>query len=199
MGYDFGLYRRRRKGVPKSDVELPEVHAQFAATAYPRFLRQLAEDAGLAVIWSEYRHACAKVSSKLNELIFTNFDPERPFGFKNKKERRRARKRNRGQQEKLPPHQHPEVLAAKQKAVRIKERIEVMTEEEPLLQSLLAAPDAEFDSAACARIGPCIRKVADKWEPAPEGWVGWRESALEIAQAMELAAEYPDVVFFISG
>lgn len=208
MGYDFGLYRRKRKKMPKSEVQLPGLEAHFAATEYRRFLTQLAEDAGLAEIWSAYQQARQEYVRKLREAISADVDPEQNERiYMSKKERRRSRKLRRrlrrqnqgGEEDRLPPREQPEVVAARHREDECRQAVEEMADQEPLVGFLLAPAEAEFDSASCARIGPRIRAIAEKWEPAPDGWVGWRERALEIADAMEIAAEHPDVVFRISG
>jgi hypothetical protein len=198
MGVDFFLCRRKRRKMPKSDIALPEIEARFAATEYPRFLAQLAIDAGIGEVWDNHQQAISTLSEVLAKQVFADFDPERPFG-PNKKERRQAKRKERREGKQQPETDHG-VESLKQQVEETRKAIEDLCSEEPLVEFLLARVDCgEFDAVACQRIGPRIRSIAENWEPAPSGYIGWRERALEIADAMEIAADHPDVVFGISG
>jgi len=199
MGVDFGLYQRKRRKMPKSDVVLPEIEARFAATEYPRFLSELAHESGIGEVWDNHRQAISAFSKALAKQVFADFDPERPFG-PTKKERRRAKKKERREGNQAQSEMEGEIQALAQQIKETQQVIEDLSDENPMVEFLLAPMDCgEFDGDACRRIGPRIRSIAENWEPAPKGWVGWRERALEIAGAMEIAAEYPDVMFGISG
>jgi hypothetical protein len=201
MGVDFCLYRRKRRKMPKSEIILPEIEARFAATEYPRFLSQLANDAGIGEAWEHHWQAISAVSKELANRVWINFDPERPFG-PNKKERRRAQKKEKKERRegKRPTETDHGFEPLRQQVEDTRKAIEELAGEEPLVEFLLARMDrGEFDAGACQRIGPRIRSIAENWKPAPKGAIGWRERAIEIADAMEIAAEYPDVVFGISG
>jgi hypothetical protein len=88
----------------------------------------------------------------------------------------------------------------KQQVEETRKAIEDVSGEDPIVDFLLSPMDCgEFDTEACQRIGPRIRSIAENWEATPSGSVGWRERALEIADAMDLVAQHPDVVFNISG
>ena len=88
----------------------------------------------------------------------------------------------------------------KQKVEEARKAVEDLSNVEPVALLLLAPLDGgQINGQICRQLGPRIRAIAEKWEPAPDGWVGWRERALEIADAMEIAAEHPDVVFGVSG
>ncbi len=200
MGVDFYLCQVKQKKIPKTGMALPQIEARFAATEYPRFLDHLAQEAGIGDIWGNYRQAVADLSSALAKQVFADFDPERPFGHKNKKERRRARKKDRREGKSRSPAPDPEIEALRQKVEEAQKAVEDLSSVEPLALLLLAPLDGgQIDGQICRQLGPRIRAIAEKWEPAAEGWVGWRERALEIADAMNIAAEYPDVVFRISG
>ena len=200
MGVDFYLCQVKRKKIPKSNIALPEIEARFAATEYPRFLDHLAQEAGIGDTWGHYRQAVAELSSALAKQVFADFDPERPFGHKNKKERRRARKKDRREGKSRSPAPDPEIETLKQKVEEARKAVEDLSNVEPVALLLLAPLDGgQINGQICRQLGPRIRAIAEKWEPAPDGWVGWRERALEIADAMEIAAEHPDVVFGVSG
>ncbi|MEZ5944917.1 MAG: hypothetical protein R3C18_26330 [Planctomycetaceae bacterium] len=204
MGVDFGLFRRKRRGISISEVSLPEIEARFAATEYPRFLSQLAQDAGIGETWERHQDANSAVTKALVGQASATFDPERPFG-PTKKEQRRANKqrkkeRREGKISTETDHQLEEMKELRQRVEETRKAIEELSAKEPLVEFLLARRDwGEFDSEACRRIGPRIRYIAEGWEPAGRGCVGWREKALEIAAAMEIAAQHSDVWFGISG
>jgi hypothetical protein len=200
MGVDFYLYQVKRKHVPKSNVALPGIEARFAATEYPRFLDHLAQEAGIGDAWGDYRQAAADLSSALAKQVFVAFDPERPFGYKSKKERRRAKKKARRDGQSPSPAPNPEIEVLKRRVEDARKAVEDLADVEPLVVLLLSPLDSgRINGELCHQLGPRIRAIAEKWEPAPEGWVGWRERALEIANAMDIAAQHPDVVFGISG
>jgi len=200
MGVDFYLCQIKRKKVAKSDVVLPEIEAHFAITEYPRFITQLATDAGIGELWSEYRAENKKVSRRIMDLLLTDSAADNPPRPIFKKKWWKLRRKQDKQQEEVSVDDDREVQALRNNIHNIAKNIEGLSKEQPLVEFLLAQTDCgAFDSAACGRIAPCIRAIADKWETAPEGWVGWREKALEIVEAMELAAKYPDVFFQISG
>ncbi len=198
MGVDFFLYRRKRRKMPKSDIALPEIEARFASAEYTRFLSQLAHDAGVGEVWDNHQQAISTVSKALAKQVFADFDPERPFG-PNKKERRRAKKKERREGKQQPETDHG-IEALKQRAEETRNAIEELSGNDPLVEFLLTRMDCgEFDAEACQRVGPRIRSIAENWESPPGGSVGWRERALEISDAMKIAAEHPDIVFGISG
>lgn len=199
MGVDFGLYQRKRRKILKSNVVLPEIEARFAFTEYPRFLSDLAHETGIGDVWDNHRQAISAFSKALSRKYWDNFDPERPFGL-NKKERRRAKKKERREGKNKTSEMDDEIQTLTQRIEETRKAVEDLSDENPIVEFLLAPTDGGgLDGEACRRIGPRIRSIAENWEPAPKGWVGWRERALEIADAMEIAAEHPDVVFGISG
>ena len=200
MGVDFYLYQVKRRGLKQSDVALPVIEARFAFTEYPRFIQQLAQDAGIGEAWDTYRNSSGDLAQAISKRVFADFDPDRPFGYANKKERRRARKKERREGTANASESDLEIEALKQNVADARAAVESLSDTEPLVAFLLAPLDGgKFDGDACRRIGPRLRSIAEKWEPAQEGWVGWRERALEMAAAMDIAAEHPDVVFGISG
>ena len=85
----------------------------------------------------------------------------------------------------------------KQKLADAKEAVLATADSEPLVEFIMVADDGMLDSKACERISPRLRAVAENWKPAPEGWFGWREMALDIAGAMDYASEHPDIVFVV--
>jgi hypothetical protein len=207
MGVDFYLFKRKHKTIRKSDVVLPEIEARFAATEYPRFLSQLAREAGIGAAWDNYRESGSALTKAIVKRGSIGFDPERPFGL-TKKERRRAKKQarregNKTQSEIQSENQSvmdDEIQMLRQRTGERRKAVEDLSGEHPIAEFLLAPMDGgEFDGEACRRIGPRIRSIAENWEPAPRGYVSWREHALEIADAMEIAAKHPDVVFGICG
>jgi hypothetical protein len=160
----------------------------------------LAHDAGIGDAWDVYRQAGSELSKALAQKVFANFDPERPFGYRNKKERRKANKKAKREGKPREPEVDPEIEVLRGRVEEARLHLESLTDVEPLVRFLLAPLDGGFfDSDACRLLGPRIRSVAERWEAAPKGWVGWREHALEIARAMDLAAEHPDLVVGISG
>ena len=199
MGVDFFLYRRKRRRLPKSDIALPEIEARFAATEYPRFLSQLANDAGIGEVWEHHRRAISTLSEALVKQVFADFDPERQ-SWPTKKERRQAKKkeqreRREGKQE---PETDHEIESLKQQVEETRKAVEKLFDEEPLVEFLLAPMDdsGDFDAEACQRTGPRIRMIAENW---PDLRHGWRGRAFEIVDAMEIAAKHDDIVFGISG
>jgi hypothetical protein len=196
MGVDFFLYRRKRRKMPMSDIVLPAIEARFASAEYTRFLSLLAHDAEVGEVWDNHQQAISTVSKALAQQVFADFDPERPFG-PNKKERRRAKKKERREGKQQPETDH-EIESLKQQVEETRKAIEELPGQEPLVEFLLTRMDGgELDGEACRRIGPRIRSIAENWESAPGGSVGWRERALEIADAMAIAAEHPDIVMML--
>ena len=104
MGVDFFLYRRKHRTTPKSDIALPEIEARFAATEYPRFLSQLANDAGIGEVWEHHRQAICDLSEALLTQAFADIDPERLLP--DNKERQRAKKKERREGETQPETDH---------------------------------------------------------------------------------------------
>jgi hypothetical protein len=134
----------------------------------------LADDSGLGSLWEEYRQASRAYSERIWDKVQASNGSA------------------------VEHDQKAKVLLYKMLGAR--RAIEHKMDEEPLVEFLLARSDEhQFTSKSCARIGPRLRAIGEQWEPAPEGWNGWRERALEIADAMEFVAEHPDVVFGISG
>ena len=198
MSVDFFLCRQKRRKIPKSDIAFTEIEARFASAEYTRFLSQLAHDAGVGEAWDNHQQAISTLSKALAKQVFADFDPERPFG-PSKKERRRAKKKERREGKQQPQTDH-EIESLKQQIEETRKAIEELSGEEPLIEFLLARVDCgEFDAEACQRVGPRIRSIAENWESAPGGSVGWRERALEIADAMDFVVQHSAVVFNISG
>lgn len=200
MGVAFYIGRVNRRKLPSSEVALPEIEARFAATEYPRFLAALAHGSGMGDAWDAYQAAISDLSKALAKQVFADFDPERPFGYRNKKERRKANKKAKRDGKPREPEVDPEIEVLRGRVEEARLHLESLTDIEPLVSFLLAPLDGGFfDSDACRVLGPRIRSVAERWEEAPKGWVGWLEHALEIARAMDIAAEHPDLVVGISG
>ena len=174
MAVIFYLRRMRREKSEESDEDLPKIDGHFAFSEYPRFIRRLAHDSGLGSLWEEYREASRAYGDKTWDIIQA------------------------GNESLVESNQGLKVL--RYKMLRARRAIERKMDEEPLVEFLLARSDEhQFASKSCARIGPRLRVIGEQWEPAPEGWNGWRERVLEIADAMEFVAEHSDVVFGISG
>jgi hypothetical protein len=200
MGVDFYLERIKKKKVRKSDAALPKIEARFAFTEYPRFLRELAHDAGLGDVWNAYADAGRELMERTFKILFAGFDWANPPALKNKKERRRERRQRGTKSAGNPLDRDPVVQELRQKVDDAHDAVSRLAAQEPLIEFLLSSTDnGRISSASCGRIAPRLRAVAENWEPAPEGWVGWRERALEIADAMELAGQSGDVVLHISG
>jgi hypothetical protein len=171
---------------------LPEISAHFAATEYPRFLAALAEDAGLGELWTTYRnHGAALVQRIMRRAMeAAASSPARPA-------KRRKRREN---PPSATPADDPELSTLSQAVMQAQADIERLCDSEPLIEFLLSRTDgAQLGSAACARIAPRLRAIAERWEAAPKGWVGWREHALALADAMQLAGSHPDLVLLIAG
>lgn len=200
MGVDFYLQRVKRKKIPNSQVELPEIEAHFAFTEYPRFLRQLAHDAGLGDAWEAYRQAGSEWAEKLADRIFATYSPSSHVRARHKKERRKQRSKHGKTQPVDALETDPDIQALQQRIDHAEAAIRQLADSEPLVELLLASTDdAALSSDKCRRLAPRLREIAKTWEPAPQGWVGWREHALEIADAMELAGHHSDVVLRIAG
>lgn len=200
MGVDFYLHRIKQKGIPKSQVELPEIEARFAATEYPRFLRQLAHDAGLGDLWDAYNRTLSEWHDRRVAFIAANLDPPLHLRqIRDKQQRRRLRKEHK----KKPPASFdadPENRRVQRAVEAAQKAIVALADDEPLVGFLLPpAGDVGLNSEACGRIAPRMRAIAQEWEPAPQGRVGWRERACELADAMELAGRHPNVALFIDG
>lgn len=201
MGVDFKVYRIQRRGIPPSDVVLPEMDTRFAFTEYPRFLTKLAEEAGLQKQWSRYRQA-------VGELM----DAAAARGAAQHASRHESRQQRKQRKKKGPPaSQRPVadkeraeqldrlVISLTRKVETIRDEIRQLADREPLVEFLCDGDEDETVVAdkVCRKVAPRLRAIAETWEPAPEGYVGWREKALDIAEGMEFAGKYPDVVFAI--
>lgn len=193
MGVDFYVHRKNSKTAPCTKGPLPNIEAHFAFTEYPRFLAKLAHDAGLGGAWKQLE----KAEDKLCDRIFESSFGERQNTC-GKKQPRKNRGRGKSSQPKRDEDQDRKNL--EQGIKQAQERLMRLAKREPLVEFLLAPrAGGKLDAAACARIAPSLRYIAAKWEPAPEGYEGWREHALEIAAAMEIAGQDPAVEFVISG
>ena len=174
MGVNFYLRRMSRKKIRENNEDVPKIKSNFGYNRYARFVGRLADDSGLGALWTEYRQASRAHSEKGWDIIQA------------------------GNASLVESDQELKVLLYKM--LRARRVIERRMDEEPLAEFLLAGDvEYQFTSKSCARIGPRLRAIAEKWEAAPEGWVGFRENAIEIADAMDFVAEHPDVVFNISG
>ena len=174
MGVDFFLYRRKRRRMPKSDIALPEIEARFAFTEYPRFLSKLAKGAGIGEVWDNYKQAVSVLSESQLERAFAELEGKQPETT------------NEGME------------SLKRRVEKSRKAVEEFSDEEPLVEFLLAPMDdsGDLDAEACQRIGPRIRMIAENW---PDLRHGWRGRAFEITDAMEIADKHADIVFGISG
>ena len=174
MGVDFFLYRRKRRRMPRSKIALPEIEVRFAFTEYPRFLSKLAKDAGIGEVWDNYKQAVSVLSEAQLVRAFAELEGKQPE----------------------TTNEGMELL--EQRVEETRKAVEEFSDEEPLVEFLLAPMDdsGDLDAEACQRIGPRIRMIAENW---PDLRHGWRGRAFEIADAMGIAVEHPDVMFGICG
>jgi hypothetical protein len=136
----------------------------------------LATESGLGEAWARYDQAGDEYADRLVEEVCGDGDPPDA------------------------DNPSPEMQAIRRKAEEAQKELEAMSGQEPIAELLCASvDDDDLDSGVCGRIGPRLRAIAENWEAASEGKMGDREKALEIADAMELVAQYPDLAFMICG
>ncbi len=196
MGVDFYVYWKEgtRKSLAKRP--LPKIEAHFAFTEYPRFLAKLAEDAGLGDRWRAMQNASSRLVDKILEPLMSE-----QKGLCGRMETPKTKPKKRRGESCGPTSQATgEIERLKEGIEETRQKLAGLTSQQPLIEFLLTPQDSgTLDSAACVRIAPVLKQIAERWEPAPEGCVGWREKALEIAAAMEIAGEDPNVEFMVSG
>jgi|GEM_PF-4610220 len=170
MGVSFCLYRPKAAGRKKAAPPLPAVEVNFAITEYPRFLAKLAQDAGLGESWSAFTALGREMVDKTLDKLS---GPDNPPSLET----------------------DPELVAQRQEIAEAQARLKALQEQEPLMEFLLAPWDyGEFGPDSCRRLAPRLRAIAENWQPAEAGWVGWREKALALADAMDFVTQNRGVV-----
>ena len=178
----------------------PQQTPEPALWSYPRFLRRLAHDTGLGDLWDAYMRAISELHDRRVKYIAANLDP--PLQLRQIQDKQRRRRLRKELKKRTAPsfESDPENRAAIRKVEAALADIAKRTDDEPLVHFLLPpADDRGIDSEVCRRIAPRMKEVAETWEAAPAGRVGWRERALELADAMQLAGQHPDIALYIDG
>lgn len=195
MGVDFTLTRgwgrrgRRREQPDDGRPALPEVDARFAASEFPRFLAKVAEDAGLGDAWAAQDHMRATQLQHIHDNMAA-------IG-------KAAALRAMGKAHQFPPPPppgDPRVLELREQLDAWQKDLTAKADVFPILHFLLNAigPRPRLTSAQCAAAEPALRAIAEQWEPAPEGHIGWREQAIKLCDAMRIAAADSEVWLRIS-